>query len=156
MRRTTTLLAVSTAVAITLTGLASAGTAAPSTTVSNSQTLRYTQQFGSGFGLDLGQAGPSGGDVFGGSAIWVKGTKTVAQVGFTCTATNLQPPEDLCILSARFANGVLTAQTLFDEQSSAPTDYAITGGSHAFRDAAGYLTVTNGASDITIYLDNHR
>ena len=122
MRKTTTALALSLALVTTALGLATAGAATTPSTDNRSQTIRLTQQFGDGFGLDLGATGPSGGDEFGGPATWLHGTKTVAAVGFICTTTNLQPPEDLCTLAARFADGVLTAQTLFEEQSSAPAD----------------------------------
>ena len=47
---------------------------------------------------------------------------------------------------------VLTAQTLFQETSSAPTDYAITGGTGAYRDAGGFLAIHN--PNVTLHIDD--
>jgi hypothetical protein len=153
MRKTVTVLALLLAGAVAWVGLSSsAASGQPSSASDGQRTLHLTQQFGDGFfSLDLGQPGPSGGDVFGGPVTWFDGTKQVATVGFTCTATNVQTPEDLCVLSARFEEGVLTAQTLFEEQSTAPTDWAITGGTRSFRDAAGYLIIQGG--NVTLFID---
>jgi len=153
-RRITTAVAASAVLAAALTGAATAASADRSTAAHQPRTLHLTADFKDGFNLDLGATGPSAGDQFGGNSTWSSGGKHVADVGATCTATSLQPAQYQCILSARFAHGVLTAQTLWDVQSTAPTDYAITGGSMAYRDATGDLTISNGAADVTIHLDN--
>ncbi len=115
--------------------------------------LRLTQAFDDFFGLDLGAEGPSLGDVFGGPVTLFRGGNSVGTLGFTCTQTRLVPqPEDLCVFSARFANGVLTAQTLFDESSTAPADWAITGGTGAYRDAGGFVLIEG--DSVTLFIDN--
>jgi hypothetical protein len=155
-RRIATTIVASGVLVAGVTGIATARSVSPAATAHHARTLHLTQEFGDWFSLDLGDTGPSGGDEFGGPVTWYSGSRAVAHVGGICTTTSLQPPQDQCILSARFADGVLTAQTLFDEQSNAPADYAITGGSKAYRDATGYLTVENDATQVTIHLDTDR
>jgi Allene oxide cyclase barrel like domain len=114
--------------------------------------LQLTQTFDDFFNLDLGDPGDSLGDEFGVTVSWFKDGEKVATVGGTCTKTIVQPqPQDLCLLSARFADGLLTAQTLFDESSPAPAEWAITGGTGAYRNAGGFLTVAG--EEITLHID---
>lgn len=129
-----------------------AASAASTHQASGSKVIHLTQTFGEGWDFDVPPQGPSPGDQFGGPLNWSRGSKVVATVGFQCTLTRLDPPEDLCTLSARFAEGVLTAQTLFQETSQAPTDWAITGGTGAYRDAGGFLVVHN--PDVTLHIDD--
>jgi hypothetical protein len=129
-----------------------AASAASTHQASGSKVIHLTQTFGEGWDFDVPPQGPSPGDQFGGPLNWSRGSKVVATVGFQCTLTRLDPPEDQCILSARFAEGVLTAQTLFQETSQAPTDWAITGGTGAYRDAGGFLVVHN--PDVTLHIDD--
>ena len=141
------------AAVLALTAAASAASSPASThQASGSKVIRLTQTFGEGWGFDVPPEGPSPGDQFGGPLNWSRGSKVVATVGFQCTLTRLDPPEDQCLLSARFAQGVLTAQTLFQETSSAPTDYAITGGTGAYRDAGGFLVIHN--PNVTLHIDD--
>jgi hypothetical protein len=70
--------------------------------------LHLTQTFDDFFNFDLGDPGESLGDEFGVAASWFKDGEKVATVGGTCTKVILQPqPQDLCVLSARFADGPL-------------------------------------------------
>jgi hypothetical protein len=113
--------------------------------------LQLTQTFDDFFSLDLGDPGDSLGDEFGVTVSWFKDGEKVATVGGTCTKVILQPPQDLCVLSARFADGLLTAQTLFDESSPAPAEWAITGGTGAYRNAGGFLTVAG--EEVNLYIN---
>jgi hypothetical protein len=114
--------------------------------------LHLTQTFDDFFNLDLGDPGVSLGDEFGVTASWFKDGEKVATVGGTCTKVILQPQQqDLCVLSARFGDGLLTAQTLFDESSSAPVEWAITGGTGAYRNAGGFLTI--GSEGVTVHIN---
>jgi Allene oxide cyclase barrel like domain len=117
------------------------------------QILHLTANFDDFFTLDFGDPGDSLGDEFGAAVSWLQNGQQVATVGFTCTTTRLQPQkENFCVLSARFANGVLTAQTIYDESSTAPTDWAITGGTGPYHDAGGVITFQPEA--ITVRIDH--
>jgi hypothetical protein len=132
---------------------AAAGATHQAAGASAAKVVHLTQTFDDFYNVDVAPEGTSLGDQFGAPVSWQRGSKVVATVGFTCTQTRLgDSPEDLCILSARFDQGVLTAQTLFEEQSTAPTDWAITGGTGIYRDAGGYLIVRN--PEVTLHISN--
>jgi hypothetical protein len=91
--------------------------------------------------LDLGASGPSLGDQIVFSNKLLTGQKQVGHEGALCTTVSRERNEAECTATFSFPSGQITAQGLVVLGSMAPYAVPITGGSGAYRGAAGELRV---------------
>jgi hypothetical protein len=139
------MLAIGTALVAVAGGLAVLPAAGAAGGIAGHERLRLLQHDTSQQYVDVGVAGPSVGDqfVFGGDVSRIPGAAKVGRMAGSCV--NSSDTEILC--SAAFTvggdqityAGIAQTATFYGGQ---PTDFAITGGTGRYREAAGTLTGT--------------
>jgi Dirigent-like protein len=95
---------------------------------------------------DIGKKGPSVGDTFTFSETVTRDNTEIGIAGGTCTqiAVSKTSQSQQCVITAAIPEGQFTIQGIATFSASSPdaVDYAITGGTGAYRDARGEVTVT--------------
>jgi hypothetical protein len=89
--------------------------------------------------VDVGDEGLSIGDHEGFTGDLMKGDKKVGHLGGTCQVTSVEIPEEQCLYTAEFKDGMITVQGLIRFQECCVVVLPITGGSGAYKHAQGQL-----------------
>ena len=111
--------------------------------------------------VDVGKPGPSLGDMNVITEDVYRNGKRVGTSDIACTVVRIQPPKFFaaqCLNTTTLPGGQITAQGVAtsDQIEQVPFDHAITGGTGAYKNAGGVLTVDeagDGPATLTFKLD---